>query len=77
MSWHGAKARVRAILDTACARVSQGLSMALTVLSHVGFLVQRQGPGVRHSFAMKYMGGPNWQDLERDLGHSPKNVEGE
>lgn len=66
MSWHGAEARMRAILYTACARASQGLSMALTVLSHVGFLVQRRGPGARHSFAMKYMGGPNWQGLERE-----------
>lgn len=76
-SRHGAQACVRAVLDIACPKASQDLSMALTVLSPMGFLVQRQGPGVRHGFAMKYMGGPNWLGLERDLGHSPKNVEGE
>lgn len=66
-----------AILDTAWPEASQGLSMPLVVLGPMGFLVQRQEPGVRHGSALKFMGGPNWQGLERDLGQSPKNVEAE
>lgn len=74
---HGAEACMMAILDTACTDASQGPCLVLIVLSPMGFPAQRQGPGVRHDSAVKYMGGPSWLGLKRGLGHSPKNVEGE